>query len=192
MKSYVKIMIGLMMLAVSLPSLAQSKAEKKAIRQQERSIKKQERLLALQENHQQILELVQNQTFAIEAHELVDRYGRRYPVSSNINFVAFEGDEAIVQYGFNHLIGFNGLGGNTFDGTISSFQFKESKKNGPITVRSQFISPGLLGASSLTMNLYDDGRAYATVTTAFGSRITYSGFITDLENSRIYKGIPRI
>ena len=192
MNSYVKTLIGLVMVMVTLPALAQTKAERKANRQLERVNKKQERLLALEENHQYFLDLVQNQTFTIEANELVDRYGRRAQVSSNINFVAFEGSEAVVQYGFNHRIGFNGLGGNTFDGRISSYNVKEGKKNGTITVTGQFISNGLLGASTLNMNIFDDGRARATIITAFGSRLTFSGYINDLETSRVYKGLPRI
>ena len=88
------------------------KATKKAKKEQEEklNIEKTNRLYGLVEQKQ----------FVLEANTLFDKSGMSFQLNSNINFVGFDGKNATIQLAFDQLVGWNGVGGITLDGTIES------------------------------------------------------------------------
>ena len=168
--NYIKYILATLLVTASVAGLqAQTKAE---------------------ENRARILDLVQNQTFVLEATSIIDRYQNRFEVSPTINFVKIEGDEGVVQFGFHHLVGYNGLGGLTLRGRISSYRVNIDDPKGPITLTAVLSSTGLIGAATLNMTIADNGLARATIIGSFGSRLTFAGGVYDLQETRAYQGTP--
>ncbi len=187
--NYIKhIFAGLLMVLLSAGLQAQSKAERKTQRKIERELKKEARIQALEDNHERMVALVENRTFVIEANTLYDRFQNRYEVSPTINFVKIDGDEGVVQFGFNQLVGYNGVGGLTFEGRISGYKITRKKSQGPITITTNISSPGLSGPATLNVTISNNGLARATIIGSFGSRITFAGTVYDLEETRVYQG----
>ena len=182
--------LGLIMLLSVSAGLAQDSP--KAERKLKRAAKKEARALALIENKERILELIADRTFVIEATTLFDRFQNRYEVSPNVNFIMVSGEQGVVQFGFNHLVGFNGVGGLTFDGNLSGFKVLNSKPKGPVTISTNLTAPGLLGAATLNMTIYNDGRATATIIGSFGSRLTFAGNFYHPDDSYVYQGLSEI
>lgn len=173
---------------MALSIQAQTKEERRVQRKTEKTLKKEERAKALLENKERILASVKERSFVIEANTLYDRYQNRYPVTPTINFVKVDGDQGIVQFGFNNSIGYNGVGGLTFAGRLSGYRIINSKPEGPVTISANLNSPGLLGSATILLSIQNDGSARATVTGSFGSRLTFDGDFYELEESHIYEG----
>ena len=70
-----------------------------------------------EEKHQLMLEMVQNRQFVLQSHTLYSRRGQTAFVSPVTNFIAVDGDNAVIQLAFDNASpGFNGLGGITLEG----------------------------------------------------------------------------
>ena len=189
--NYLKYIAATLIILASVGGLqAQTKAERKAQRKLEKALKKEARALALEENRERITDLIHNQTFVLEATAIIDRRQNRFEVSPTINFVKIDGEEGVVQFGFNHLVGYNGLGGLTLRGRLSSYEVNSENPKGPITLTAVLSSTGLIGAATLNMTIADNGLARATIIGSFGSRLTFVGGIYDLEETRAYQGNP--
>jgi len=185
---YIKyIGLALVLMLSTLSGLAQDQV--KNSRKLKRIAKKEARAQALEANKERILELIADRTFVIEASTLFDRYQNRYEVSPNVNFIMITGEQGVVQFGFNHIIGYNGVGGLTFDGNISGFKVLNSKPKGPVTISTNLSAPGLLGVATLNMTIHADGRANATIVGSFGSRLTFAGNVYHPEESTVYQGL---
>ncbi len=182
------IALTMAMVLVSQHSHAQE-LDRKTQRKLERVKKREARRAALEDNKARILDLVRQQTFVIEANSLFDKYQNRYEVSPDINFIKIEGDQGIIQFGFNHLVGYNGLGGLTINGFISGYTVNSGEPSDPITITANVSSPNLVGPATLSLSILSDGSSRATINGAFGARLTFSGDVSDLENSRVYQGM---
>lgn len=178
------LLVALMALSIQ----AQSKEERRTQKKTEKALKKEERAKALKANKERILASVENKSFVIEANTLYDRYQNRYPVAPTVNFVKIDGDQGVVQFGFSHAIGYNGVGGLTFAGRLSGYKVMDTKPGGPITISANLTSPGLLGTATILLSIHNDGSARATVTGSYGSRLTFDGDFFELEESHIYEG----
>ena len=72
---------------------------------------------------------IEEKQFILEADQVMFKYGTTAFVTSNTNFVAVQGNKAVVQVAFNIPIsGPNGLGGVTVSGNISNYKLKTDKK----------------------------------------------------------------
>ena len=181
--------IGMSLVLLFTLFTGQAQDSPKVERKLKKAAKKEARILALAENKQRILDLVANRTFVIEANTLYDRFQNRYEVSPNVNFIMISGEQGVVQFGFNHLVGFNGVGGLTFDGNLCGFKILNAKPKGPVTISTNLVAPGLVGPATLNMTIYADGRSSATIIGSFGSRLKFAGNFYDLEESLVYQGL---
>lgn len=162
-------------------SIAQQ--NKKLSRKERKELKKQQQI----EQKKAILNLLKGQAWVIEAHTVFDRYNQSYQLNPSINFVGIKGEEGALQLGFNGLIGWNGVGGVTVDGTITKYEIKEGKEKSNPTVNLRFQGRGI-GSASITINVNSSGQATARVSGDFGDRITFSGIIKSINDSSVYKG----
>lgn len=167
---------------------AQSKREQ---RKAERVERKEQEKQQLEANIEKLLSLVEERQLVLEAHTIYDRRQNSYPVSPSTNFVAINGKYATIQIAFPGAIGRNGLGGVTIDGRVSSYEVSHKKKNAPITINAQ-VSSATLGNSTLTLRIYDNGTARASIRGSFGSEISFAGNLVNLENTTVYKGSPDV
>lgn len=154
----------------------QTKAERKAVRQAEteREMDSLETLLA-------------SRAWIIEANLVFDRRGQSHFLDPSINFLGVNGEDAAIQFGFNHLIGWNGLGGVTLAGRITSFDVKKRKEGKPARANLRFMGRGV-GSANITITVGTGGQARADVYGDFGERFSFSGRIVPVEASRVYQG----
>ncbi|MDZ7635963.1 MAG: DUF4251 domain-containing protein [Bacteroidales bacterium] len=105
------------------------------------------------------------------------------------NFVAVEGKEAYFQMASVSGVGFNGLGGVTLKGRITSFEINQEKKHGSYTILMNTVGNG--GNLTIVMKVNKTGEmASASVSSNHGSRIDLSGVLVPWTGTgaQIYKG----
>ncbi|MEN8136823.1 MAG: DUF4251 domain-containing protein [Bacteroidota bacterium] len=147
------------------------------------SPEKQAELNAKKEKYKEIFE---KQSFALEANTVYSKKGRSFQVNPTINFVLLKEGKGTLQLGFEQLIGWNGLGGITLEGNVRNYKVIDGNENQ--MPRVKFDMNGSLGWATVNITVNSSGIARATVDGNFGERITFSGPLKDLSESRIYKG----
>jgi hypothetical protein len=158
-------------------------------KEQRKLIREEEKRIAAEESarYAEILEqMVKSATFVLEADMLFDRYGRSTPVTPTINFILVDSLKGVVQIGNSFLLGYNGVGGVTVDGTVSDYEFSKNEKRGNYTIRYNLRSS--MGFYTIGVNISPGGRADATVSGNYSGSIRYSGRIVHPARSKIFKG----
>lgn len=154
-----------------------TKEEKKAL---------QEKIDSIQ--YVEAMEAIQAKKFTLEADQVVFKYGQTAYVTSNTNFVAVDGENAVVQVAFNiPVAGPNGLGGITVDGKVSSYEVRTDKK-GTTFLSMNVMGTGISARLDITM---PKGTNSATVVISpnFNSnRLTLNGVILPAFKSSVFKG----
>lgn len=131
---------------------------------------------------------IDDSMFVLEADEVVFKRGYTAQVTSNTNFVAVCGTNAVVQVAFNvPWSGFNGLGGITVEGTVSQYEKTVSKK-GDTFLRMSVNGRGISAQVFITL-IGGCNQASVTVQPNFNSRrITLNGVLLPAEDSQVFKG----
>ena len=131
--------------------------------------------------------MLENKNFVLESDFLENRYGYRFPVSPNINFVKVEpGGEAVIQIGSNYRIGPNGVGGVTAKGKITKWEVTENQKNKTFNVVMYVLTP--VGNYDLYFNIMPGGQATARLTGTTGGHLTFDGDLVSSDDSIVYEG----
>jgi hypothetical protein len=167
---------------------AQSRKERRMERKQERLERKQQKAEAEQQQKEKILALAEDQSFVLEADALFDRYMNRYNMVNN-SFIMLNGSQVVLQtanLGGNP--GYNGMGGITLNGRLTDYEILEGRENGPLRISAQ-VSTNAVGHGTLMMTISHNGHATGVFRDNWGNRVTFTGQISDLENSRVYKGM---
>ncbi|MBO5445821.1 MAG: DUF4251 domain-containing protein [Muribaculaceae bacterium] len=158
------------------PEEKAAKAEKEAVEHKLDSVK----FLALKQD-------IINKSFVLEAHNLIFKRGNRAYVNSSTNFIACEGDKAVVQVAPFNGGGPNGVGGITVEGGYSKFETK-SDKRGNFIVKFYVSGTGISADVTITL-MKDSGKASAYISPSFNSRdLTLEGDIVPFANSSVIKG----
>ena len=126
--------------------------------------------------------------FVLEADQVSFKSGSTAHVSSNTNFVAVQGDKAVVQVAFDIPVsGPNGLGGVTVSGSTSDYRQSVDKK-GNIRVSMNVIGTGI--SAQVYINLPNGGnQASVDISPNFNSRrITLRGELLPLSEGNIFQG----
>lgn len=131
---------------------------------------------------------IQERKFILEADQVMFKWGTNAYVSSNTNFVAVNGDEAVVQVAFNVPVsGFNGLGGVTVTGNVSNYQQRTDKK-GNLYVTMDVMGTGISAMVSITLP-NGTNRASVDISPNFNSnRFTLRGTLLPAGKANVYKG----
>ncbi|MDW7692662.1 DUF4251 domain-containing protein [Flammeovirgaceae bacterium SG7u.111] len=185
MKKLILSLLVLFQLSAVAVFAQENKEEKKLTKKEKKELKMRERL----EQKEVLLAIINEGRFVIETHTVYDRYGQSYNMNPNINFVAIDKDKSTIQLAFNHLVGWNGVGGITLDGTVTKLEINEGKNNKAIQVQMRVSNRGT-GWADINISVSNDGYARAYIRGDFGERITFSGQLVSLEESSVYKGMP--
>jgi len=182
-----KIAASVILVLFTITAMAQDKVpltrlEKKAMRVEK---KKQTEVILTQTT----AEALHSGCFVLKADQVRGRAGYVVYVNPTINFVAVEGKDAYVQLASTSGIGFNGLGGITLRGTITSFDLDQGNKHGGYNIVMNTIGPG--GTLTIFMNINKTGEmASATVQNNWGSRVDMNGVLVPWTGTgtKIFKG----
>lgn len=133
--------------------------------------------------------MVEQQQFVLEADYLSDKYGQRAPVTTTINFVLVDSVVGTVQFGSAQAVGYNGVGGVTVDGRITTYEYTTIGKNeDSYSIRLIFMSS--IGTYDITLMVNSSGNADAQVRGNWSGQLNYHGRLVPLTTSRVYKGTP--
>ena len=174
-----------MMLSVGSISAQSSSADRKAAK---KAKKEQEQKLAL-ENTDRLYNLIESKQFVLEANTLFDRSGMSFQLNSNTNFVGFDGKNSTIQLAFDQLVGWNGVGGITMDGTIESVEVKKGKKDVGITATIN-VRPKSGGMVRMVFRSSSEGNARVDLSGAYGDKFSFQGRVVSLAETTVYKGTP--
>jgi hypothetical protein len=134
--------------------------------------------------------MLQNRSFVLEADFLENQYGYRRTVMSGLNFIMVDSLKAVLQTGSNIGMGTNGVGGATAEGSISSLKITKNEKNLSFFLRFTVVTN--IGIYDVSMTVYSNRHARATISGLTPGKLVYTGRIETLYESRVYKGRNRI
>jgi len=157
-----------------------SKEEKKELKKEQKRQK--EAILT-----RNTAEAINSNHFVLKADQIRGRGGFMINVDPMINFVAVQDDEAFVQLGSPTGMGYNGLGGITLRGKITSMNKSRDKKNGGYIISMNTMGP----AGSLTIFIHVNitgEMATASVQSNWGSRVEFKGYLVPWEERDDFRG----
>ena len=177
--------ISLIIIMVLLASsvFAQTKEEKQAAKKAKKEAKVQQD----KENTAILIEMVKSKKFVLEAYTLYSKAGESFNLSSNLNFVGFDGENSTIQFSFGQLSGWNGVGGVTLDGEITKMEVNENKNGVGFTINASVSNKGG-GIVIMTFSVNSIGNARVDMQGFFGDRLSFQGNIISLEKTIVYKG----
>ena len=186
-----KVLFLATVLLVGVCGMAQaqsSKKEKKEAREEKREQRK--ALEAIQDTiaFDQAVQALKDQSFVVEANNVVFRNGIMRFVSSNTNFISANNGNGTVQTAFNNFYYTpNGLGGVTVQGSVSNISMNKDKDG---NIFYNFSINGI--AISATVNMVLTGgtnQVSATVNPNFsGNTLTFNGYLVPYSQSSVFEG----
>lgn len=131
---------------------------------------------------------IDGKDFVLEADRVLFKYGTTAYVSTNTNFVAVQGDKAVVQVAFNiPVAGPNGIGGITVDGNITGYK-QTTDKRGNVFVAMSVMGTGI--SAQVNISLTKGGNdASVDISPNFNSnRFSLSGSLLPMYKANVFKG----
>lgn len=172
---------------LAFQSHAQTFKEQREAKKKEKAEKRVVEEKEAQANSEKLKALVESQKFVLEANTLYGKSGQSYILNPTINFVGFDGTNSTIQLAFDGLVGWNGVGGVTLDGTIAKMEMKPNKKGYGFTINAT-VRQKVGGVVTMLFSVMPDGSARVNMSGSFGDRISFQGYIVSLEDTRVYKG----
>lgn len=173
------IIIGLALL-MSVQLSAQEEKSKKELRQERKELKKQE-FLAKQARGKELLEA---KDFVLEANLLIGKKGQTAQATSSINFIAINGSHIHMQLGSAAGLGWNGVGGITFEGQMNSYELYEDDKSDRVGVRIRYSS--IYSRDIITIDLSINGERVTARVVSEGRILTMQGAYLSRSESNVF------
>lgn len=162
---------------------------KKEQKKLEKEKKKKERAGQDAIEKEKLANLLSHNFFVFRASRIYNNSGLSFSVSPNINFLSVIDTLVTFQFGFDQVIGWNGVGGITLEGFTEDYVFNENKdSNRPMTVESRVKPATSAGSSYFSISVMDNGQAEMNLTLSRGGTIRMSGEIVNPRDAGIYKG----
>lgn len=176
------------MLSMLLLFAALSMPQTRTVNEMACEQKKIEQEVLDQQLYEEAKNAINEKDFILEADRVMFKRGTSAFVSTNTNFVAVQGDKAVVQVAFNIPVGgLNGLGGVTVDGNVSGYKQTTDKK-GNIFVSMDVMGTGISAQVNIRL---DKGSNSATVDVSpnFSSNhFSLSGSLIPISKANVFKG----
>jgi hypothetical protein len=165
------------------------KLTKKEQRKLEKQKKKEERLKKSAAQRKYYAQLLKDKRWVFQATRLYGPSGQLFNVTPDVNFVAVKDNEIVLQFGFQGVIGWNGVGGVTAEGFLSEYHLSFGKNDQSAMTVSAHIRPKYSGGSPyFTMTVMNDGGTDISVTLENGEILRMGGQLYAPEDASIYKG----
>ena len=131
-------------------------------------------------------QLINTRKFVLIADYIGNKTGNKVPVSQTINFLKIDTSYCVIQIGSMNSIGYNGVGGITAEGTISSFKTTTNKKGNSYTLT--LVTNTNIGTYDIVIFVNAFGNADATITGTTYGALKYYGRLVPIEDARTYQG----
>ena len=151
-----------------------------------KAARKEKRRTAMEEQSRLTQAMLENKNFVLETDYLQNRYGYRFPVNSNINFVKVDSTVAVIQVGSNYGLGYNGVGGVTAKGRVTRWDLKKNEKKNSYNLSMSVMTS--IGIYDLHFLIDPSGHATARLTGLRSGSLTFDGKLIPAEVSRTYEG----
>lgn len=182
MKKTCLVLVAMLLSVVVVSAQERDSLSKKEMRKEAR---KMEQVVLAQE----ALNAITARRFVVEADRLSFN-GSAVSVNERTNFISLDGDQAIVQLSPRRpIMGPNGIGGITVDGTASNVKIKTDEKG---TTNISMSVQGAAISAQVSISVPKNGnRAVASIISNFhGFRITLKGVVSPFDQSTVFKGNP--
>lgn len=163
---------------------AQENSKNTLTKKELRAKKKIEKEIKLQKQFESTYQMLLDSSFVLEADFINFKSGRK-SVIRKLNFLLVDSSSAILQVGSDYGIGFNGVGGSTAKGTITSYKLSKNDKRKSCSLIMAVST--MAGPFTIIFDISATGSASATVSLQAG-QIIYEGTIVPLKDSEVYKG----
>jgi len=188
MKKLGLLLILLVGILLEVQAQEQSEKSKKELKQEKKEAKKLARQVAQSEAVLKSNVLITSKFWVLEATTLQGKQGSSViNLDPTLNFVIVEQDKGIIQLGLNGLAGWNGVGGVTLEGDITSYDVKPGKtENQPVRLTARFSGPSVNAMLRLTVSgEYGD----VVITGNYSNdRITFRGKLVHPNESTVFVG----
>jgi len=182
-----KLVVFTVLVLSTLLALGQADSSRKAQKKIEQIQKKELAAGMYASEKSKLLQLAMDMNLVLEATAIYGRHGYNATVTQN-NFILIDSTDFILQTSSPTYVGPNGMGGVTIRGVITSYEVKEGKEKHPVVITAQINTFGL-GVATLIVRLPNAENSSAIFTTNSGGTITFSGPVTSVEESSVYKGM---
>lgn len=186
-----KLVVILMAAVLAVPAFGQEEqsVDNRTARKLEREQRKLQEQVEAEAMSRLVDSLVNQRNFVLTANYLSNQYGDRIIVNENINFIYIDSTDIVIQYGSmgSPLIGYNGLGGVTTDGTITKFDVTKTGRNKD-NYSIKITAMTTLGIYDIFFFISPDGNGTATIGGNTRGKLIYYGNVLPVEGTRIYKG----
>jgi hypothetical protein len=180
-----RITLSVIILLVTLAGMAQGQVP--LTKQEKKALKKEQKIQYQAMLVKNTSEAIASGQFVLKADQIRGRRGTMMMVDPTINFVAVQNDETFVQLGSQSGMGYNGVGGITLRGKITSMKIDQDKKHGTYYIAINTV--GTSGSLTISMRISPTGEmASATVESTWGRRVDFEGTLYAWEGTRIFKG----
>lgn len=177
------------MLLLSVSVVFSQEIDKKANRVALREARREAENNIQSDLFKEIVKSLNERSFVVEVNKISFKNGVARLVNATTNFIALDGNSAIVQLSSNrnYIFGPNGIGGITVEGSPSNLKIVTDKK-GNVTL-SMSVQGIAISAQVTIVVPKNSNRAIATVMPNFYSqRIILNGTICPLDKSTVFKG----
>lgn len=190
MKQIILIISVLFFAGAVMPVTAQNdqNLSTKEQRKLEKKAKKEARAAAENEAFEKLQQLVKDTAFVFVANRLRSNGGASFSVNPSVNFLAVHGKNATYQFAFQGLVGWNGVGGATFDGEVVKYDFSPAENpNKGADLDMMFRPRGVGGLPYISISFFANS-ATMNLTLDNGDRITLDGEIKSIQDAGVFKG----
>ncbi len=190
MKKLLYIFSIVIAIAVAFPATAQNNQNisKKELRKLEKKWKKEAKAKAEKEEFEKIKKLVNDTSFVFIANRLYGNNGILFNVNPLLNFLAVNKKEAIYQFAFQGLVGWNGVGGATFKGDLVKYEVKLAKNTNKASYIKMIFRPRGVGGLPYINITFFGKEATMDITFDDGTRIRLDGELKSVNDANIFIG----
>lgn len=175
----------LILIAISTVSFSADAQSRKERRQEKKALQDS----IDQTNFTQALIAINDTMLVLQADHAYDQKGNTIMVDDGVNFVKIQKNEGVVQLAFPFLVGSNGVGGFTLDGTVTKYKVSETKR-GDITITCSTMGPSLNADIKITLNKGTNTADASVSSITLPYRLNFSGTVVHVNQSTHHQGRP--
>lgn len=189
MKKYISLLIIAFFVMLSAYAQEEGVVDNKSRRKLSKAEKAELRKAEEQVVARMVDSIIEKRKFVLEADFLSNQTGNRIIVNNLINFIIVDSSRIIIQTGSTTgLGGYNGMGGVTTRGNITSYEVKKTGRNSSVYY-IRLLANTSIGTYDIFFNISPNSNSDATVSGIRAGKLNYHGVIKPLENSRVFKGM---